>query len=212
MVSAQIKPQPASTDTYSAPLVLRLPGGWALTDDCIIQLGALNNALWFERTAEGALLISPPPGWDSSEREGIIFAQISDWRFAHDAGRSTAATGGYRLPDSSLLVPDAAWISDERLAEVELLPGKPMPATPDFVLEVRSHSDRLSRQQAKMERWMANGVRLGWLLDVENDCVWVYREGQTEPEQLVHPETLSGESVLEGLTVDLTHVWPHSGG
>ena len=42
-------------------------------------------------------------------------------------------------------------------------------------------------------------------------AVWVYRAGQVEPEQLVHPETLSGESVLEGLTVNLTHVWPHSG-
>ena len=212
MVSAQIKRQPASTDTYPAPMVLRLPGGWALTDDCIIQLGALNDQLWFERSAEGALLISFPTGWNSSEREGIIFAQISHWRFARGLGRSTAATGGYRLPDSSLLVPDAAWISDERLAGVELIEGKPLSATPDFVLEVRSHSDRLSRQQEKMQQWMANGVRLGWLLDVENDSVWIYRAGQAEPEQLVHPETLSGESVLDGLTVDLNHVWPQSGG
>ena len=110
MVSAQIKPQPASTDTYPAPLVLRLPGGWALTDDCIIQLGALNNALWFERTAEGALLISPPPGWDSvaNANLSIGFAQIGELATSRStengqaSGRSTAA---YRLPDSSLLVP-----------------------------------------------------------------------------------------------------------
>ena len=118
MVSAQIKPQPASTDTYPAPLVLRLPGGWALTDDCIIQLGALNNALWFERTAEGALLISPPPGWDSSEREGIIFAQISDWRFAHDGDGARplpAATGCPTLRCSCPTQPGSPTSASRRL-------------------------------------------------------------------------------------------------
>ncbi len=211
MVSAQVKPQPADADTYPEPMVLRLPGGWALTDDCIIQLGALNGELWFERSAEGALIISPPPGWESSQREFKIGLQIGSWDLDQENSQASGSTGAYRLPDSSLLVPDAAWISGERLEGVELQPGQPMPATPDFVLEVRSFSDRLSRQQEKMQQWMANGVRLGWLLDVENDSVWVYRESQAEPEQLVHPESLSGESVLDGLTVDLSHVWPQTG-
>ena len=75
------------------------------------------------------------------------------------------------------------------------------------MLEVRSPSQSLQEQQTKMAGWMANGVRLGWLLDAFEETVWVYREGQPEPERLDRPMTLSGESVMEGLSVDLTRVW-----
>ena len=101
MVSAQVKPQPASTDTYPAPLVLRLPGGWALTDDCIIQLGALNGELWFERTAEGALMISPPPGWESSQREFKIGLQIGSWDLDQEKRPSIRVNG--RLPPTGFV-------------------------------------------------------------------------------------------------------------
>ena len=75
------------------------------------------------------------------------------------------------------------------------------------MLEVRSPSQTLQEQQTKMGEWMANGVRLGWLLEAFEETVWVYREGQPEPERLDRPMALSGESVMEGLSVDLTRVW-----
>ena len=218
MVQAPTKPAPISDAPYGAdlveapPITLRLPVQWAADDDCLIELGERNELFGFERTAEGALKISFPTGFQSAEHEFSIGGQIAAWRFARGVGRATGATGGYSLPEGSLLVPDAAWISDERVEGIEIGPTKPMPAVPDFVLEVRSFSQDIRDQQDKMEQWMANGVRLAWLLDPFNTQVWIYRAGQDTPELLERPDTLSGEDVMVGLTVDLTRIWPADNG
>ena len=207
MVSAPTKPQPTVTQAPTAPLLLRLPEEWQLNDDCVARLSDLNEGIWFERTAEGTLRIVPPPGNRSSVRAGRIFAQISHWELDQGRGFAAPADGGFHLPDSSLSIPDASWISDERLAAIDDDDEQVFVACPDFVLEVRSPSRSLQEQQTKMAGWIASGVRLGWLLDAFEETVWVYREGQPEPERLERPMTLSGESVMEGLSVDLTRVW-----
>ena len=218
MVQAPVKPAPAppgaptlSGDIAEAPpITLRLPPQWELTDERMVELGETNEPLGFERTAEGVLQITLPAGFETGRNEASVGAQIVVWRFERDLGEATGATSGYSLPDGGLLVPDAAWISDERLASIagiEIEPTKPLPVAPDFVLEVRSLSQNIRDQQEKMERWMANGVRLGWLIDPYDALVWIYREGQEEPELLERPDTLSGEDVMVGLVVDLTRLW-----
>ena len=218
MVQAPVKPAPAppGTPTLSGdiaeapPITLRLPPQWELTDERMVELGETNEPLGFERTAEGVLQITLPAGFKTGENELSVGSQIANWRFERDLGGATGATSGYSLPDGALLVPDAAWISDERLAGIagiEIEPTNPLPVAPDFVLEVRSLSQNIRDQQEKMERWMANGVRLGWLIDPYDALVWIYREGQDEPELLERPDTLSGEDVMVGLVVDLTRLW-----
>ena len=215
MVQAPVKPAPAppgapTLSGYIAeapPLMLRLPPQWELTDERVVELSEINEPLGFERTAEGVLQITLPAGFGTGKNEVSVGAQIVHWRFERDFGETTGATSGYSLPDGSLLVPDAAWISDERLAGIAIEPTKPLPTAPDFVLEVRSLSQNIRSQQEKMERWMANGVRLGWLIDPYDALVWIYREGQDEPELLERPDTLSGEDVMVGLVVDLTRLW-----
>ena len=218
MVQAPVKPVPAPSraPTLNAhlaeapPIALRLPPQWELTDERVIELGESNELLIFERTAEGVLQITLPAGFGTGRNEASVGAQIVVWRFERDLGEATGATSGYSLPDGALLVPDAAWISDERLAGlagIEIEDTKPLPAVPDFVLEVRSLSQNIRDQQEKMERWMANGVRLGWLIDPYEALVWIYREGRDEPELLKRPDTLSGEDVMVGLVVDLTRLW-----
>ena len=215
MVQAPVKPVPAPSraPTLNAhlaeapPIALRLPPQWELTDERVIELGESNELLIFERTAEGVLQIGFPSGFETGRNELSVGSQIANWRFERDLGEATGATSGYSLPDGALLVPDAAWISDERLEGVESEPTQPMPAVPDFVVEVRSLSQNIRDQQEKMERWMANGVRLGWLIDPYEALAWIYREGQDEPERLKRPDTLSGEDVMVGLVVDLTRLW-----
>ena len=150
MVSAPTKPQSTVTQAPTAPLLLRLPEEWQLTDDCVAQLSDLNEGLWFERTAEGALRIVPPPGNRSSVRAGRIFAQISRWELDQGRGFAAPADGGFHLPDSSLSIPDASWISDERLAAIDDDDEQVFVACPDFVLEVRSPSQTL---QERRRRW-----------------------------------------------------------
>ena len=216
MDQAPAKPAPAeqrdaerSTDlTGAPPITLRLPEHWDLTDDRMIELGEINEAWRFERSAKGALIISPPPGNLSSRRGGIIFGQVLNWSFDAANGYATPADGGMHLPDGALLIPDASWTSDERLAEIDVTDEGVWSVVPDFILEVRSRFQEIEDQQEKLEQWMANGVRLGWLIDPFNTQVWIYREGQDEPELLERPDTLSGENVMVSLTVDLTRIWP----
>ena len=221
MVRAPVKPAPeakrelagSATVAGAPPITLRLPARWTLDSQRLLELSALNEALWFERTAEGALLISPPPSFLNSHRGGHIFGQIFNWQLADDDdGATLPADGAFELPDSSVLIPDASWVSNKRLSEIDVDDEGVWSVVPDFVLEVRSRSQDIADQRDKLERWMANGVRLGWLLDAFEGEVWIYREGQDEPELLERPATLSGEDVMVGLAVDLTRVWPASGG
>ena len=215
MVQAPVKPAPEAKRELAGiaavagapPITLRLPPQWALDGQRLLELSALNEALWFERSAEGALQISPPPSFYSSRSAGLIFGQILNWQLDGDDGESLPADGGYELADSGVLVPDASWVSSERLAGNEPDATDILHLAPDFVLEVLSPSQSIRDQQEKMERWMANGVRLGWLIDPYDALVWIYREGQEEPELLERPDTLSGEDVMVGLVVELTRLW-----
>ena len=215
MAHAPTKPPPApSTQAVASPeivepppLTLRLPPQWALTDECVILLGESNESLGFERTREGALNISFASGIEASGHEFELSTELALWWRTHRRGLARGATAGHSLPDGSLLIPDASWTSDERLAGLDLQPSKPIPAAPDFVVEVRSRSQSLEEQQDKMEQWMANGVRLGWLLDPIDSQAWIYRAGLEEPQTLERPATLSGEDVAEGLTMDLSWLW-----
>ncbi len=210
MVASPSKPAP--TFAPAAGAALQLPAEWPLTNACLLELAALNESLCFERSAEGALVITGPPGNLSGVRAGIIFAQLANWSLAAGGGICGPADVGYERPDSSVAIPDASWLSDQRLAAIDSSDEGLWRVCPDFVLEVRSRSQSTASQQEKMERWMANGVRLGWLLDPFSETVWIYRAGQGGPERLTRPNTLSGESVLEGLSVDLARVWPRAAG
>jgi Uma2 family endonuclease len=74
------------------------------------------------------------------------------------------------------------------------------------VIELRSPSDRLGDLQGKMEEWIANGVRLGWLIDPEPRHVYVYRP-DAPVERHDNPETISGDPVLPGFVLDLREIW-----
>ena len=187
---------------------LRLPAEWTLTEDILLEICALNEGWNFETTAAGELVIMPGTGFDNTERAHEIAADLVNWKRAGGAGRSGGEAGMVHLPDGILRAPDVCWVSPERLSErPEDYDGVLIPVCPDFVVEIRSQSDSVARQQEKMEQWMAYGVRLGWLIDAYSETVWIYREGQDEPEELDKPAQLSGEDVLPGLVVDMARIW-----
>ena len=210
MVQTQEKPRveaPATAETLYAPIVLRLPPEWELTEQCLMEIASLNDPWRFERNAEGALEIVPPTGPLSSKRGVQILIQIAAWILNGGFGDLFESSAGFRLGDTSIRAPDVSWVSNERLADVEVGAEGAWPICPDFVIEIRSPSDRLPQQQAKMRQWMANGARLGWLIDPFEDAVWVYREDQGEPEKIERPSELDCGDILPGLTIDFTHIW-----
>jgi Uma2 family endonuclease len=103
--------------------------------------------------------------------------------------------------------PDAAWVLRPRLTGLAAeQKQKFLPLCPDFVVEIRSPSDRLSIVQAKMQEYLDNGARLGWLFDPPSRTVDVYRPNQPV-ERVENPTTMSGESVLPGFVLDLQKIW-----
>ena len=210
MVSTPTKPAPTPEAAADAPatIVLRLPDDYRLTDDQFLRFCALNEGWLFETDPEGTLLIMTGAALPSSQRAVEIIAQLWLWLRSGIGGAVCDGTAIILLPDGSRRLPDAGWISDERLpATPPRNPEGVWPVTPDFVVEIVSHTDRLEDQQDKMQNvWLANGVRLGWLLDPYEAKVHICRPN-TEPEALERPSELGDAEVLPGLSVELERVW-----
>ena len=166
-----------------------------------------DNPLWqFEYSAQGELIIMPAPGSESSLDETAVGGELYIWRRVN-GGMSYGANVGFRLPSSAERIPDAAWITQERYDN--LTPSErrgTINGAPDFVVEVRSRTDRLPPLLAKMQEWMDGGARLGWLIDYRTRRVHIYRAGQAEPELLENPQTLSGEDVLPGFVFEVARL------
>jgi Uma2 family endonuclease len=205
-VAHKSKPKsPAEASIW--PLVLRTRPALDLTEDQFFEFCQLNDDLRIERTAEGEWLIMPPAGGGSSNRNSEINRQIANWAKQDGTGLVYDSSGGFKLPNGALRSPDAAWLPRERLAQFTVEQQERfLPLCPDFALELWSPSDRLSTIREKMAEYLANGMRLGWLLYPPRRRVYVYRPG-TPVEQLDNPSTLSGDPVLPGFSLDLRELW-----
>lgn len=198
---------PAALTLPPAPIPLRLPASWRLTDDALQQLNALREGWFFEADADGVLLIAPGSPLRTGARGAHLIGQLVPWSDAEVGGAVIGAPTLLRLPDGSRRMPRIAWLSDARLAQIppeeaEYIP----PAVPDFVVDIRPPKGDLSYLRGKMELWLANGVRLGWLIDPYEAKVHIYRPS-AEPEALERPSELGDAEVLPGLSVELERVW-----
>lgn len=177
-----------------------------LTDEQFEQICRANRDLRFERTAKGELIVMSPTGSETGERNWGLNGQLWLWNQQNRLGKGFDSSTGFKLPNGATRSPDAAWVTNERW---DALPTqqkrKFAPICPDFVVELRSPSDELEDLQAKMQEYLNNGIRLGWLIDPETRLVEIYRPNQ--PVQVLNnPTTLSGESVLPGFVLDLAEI------
>jgi len=163
--------------------------------------------LGMEREANGTVTVMSPVKRGSSKRESVLIGLLYAWNYRQsDPGEVQGSTGGFDLPNGSTKSPDAAWISPQRLSESFDEEETFIKIVPDFVAEVRSDTDRLKKLQTKMaDTWMANGVRLAWLIDPYEEKVYIYRAGKTKPEIVEGflGKKLSGEDVLPGFELPL---------
>jgi Uma2 family endonuclease len=178
-----------------------------LTDEQFFQLCQHHREYRFERTATGALIITPPTGGETSRRNSDIIVQLGMWNRQTQRGIVFDSSGGFRLPNGADRSPDAAWVAQDRWNA--LTPDQRQkfpPLCPDFVVELRSPSDDLNTLQAKMQEYIENGAQLGWLIDPQTRQVKVYRPNQ-EAVCLDAPPILSGEPILPGFQLDLTDIF-----
>ncbi len=199
---------PAQSETETLSLELPRTLKLYVTPEQFAALAASNRELRLERTAQGELIVNPPTGWETGERNSRISGELYLWwRNAGSPGEVFDSSTGFNLPNSANRSPDACWISQQRWdALTDEQKGTFANICPDFVVELRSSSDTLKSLQEKMQEYMENGARLGWLIDPQNRTVEVYRVG-VEVEVLSNPTELSGEEVLPGFVLNLRRVW-----
>jgi Uma2 family endonuclease len=186
-------------------LILNLLPTIELTDEQFFQLCLNNRDLRLERTAQGELIIMPPTGWGSGNRNGRLTQRLFNWTDADGTGLAFDSSTGFKLPNGANRSPDASWVSRERLEALNPDPTRFLPIAPDFAVELRSDSDSLKTTQQKMQEYIDCGVRLGWLIDPQNQQVEIYRQGK-EVEVLHSLTSLSGEDVLPGFVLDLSQI------
>ena len=177
-----------------------------LTDDQFYQLCQANHDVRFERTAKGELIVMPPTGGETGKRSGSIFGELWVWNKQQGLGIAFDSSTGFKLPSGANRSPDAAWVKLDRWQALTPEERRQFPPlAPDFVIELRSATDDLNPLQAKMQEYRDNGVRLGVLIDPQNQRVEVYRQNQ-DVEVLQSPATLSGEDVLPKFVLELKEI------
>jgi len=194
--------------TEDNPFILHfMPVLKKITDEDFFELCQANPEWRIERTSEGDLIIMPPTGGETGRRNSHLNGLFYIWVKRDGTGEFFDSSTVFALPNGAKRSPDLAWV---KLARWNALTDKERrgfpPLCPDFVVELRSHTDSLTTLQEKMQDYIANGAQLGWLIDPLERKVYVYRP-QTEVECLNDPATLSGEPLLNGFTLDLQEIW-----
>jgi Uma2 family endonuclease len=186
---------------------IRIQPARHMSDDEFYAFCAANPDLRIERTAEGEIVIMPPAGGETSNRNMDLSSQLQVWTKRDGRGKAFDASGGFILSNGAALSPHASWVLRSRLAKLTAeQKRKFLPLCPDFVVELSSPTDRLSALQAKMDEWIENGAKLGWLIDPKTRSVYVNRPGQTT-ERLVNPLRVAGEPPVDGFVLEMADIW-----
>ncbi|BAZ16242.1 hypothetical protein NIES4071_81170 [Calothrix sp. NIES-4071] len=184
-------------------VVLNLEPVAHITDEQFYQLCMANRDLSLELNASGELVIVSPVGGESGNNEAGLITDLEIWNRQSKLGKVFSSSTIFRLPNGANRSPDAAWVSLERWNALTPEQRKKFPPlTPDFLIELRSETDTLKRLQEKMKEYLENGLRLGWLVNPQNQQVEIYRQGQPVS-VLALPVRLSGEDVLPGFELQL---------
>ncbi len=176
------------------------------TDDQFFRFCSDNRDFRIELTADGELIIMSPTNLETGRKNARINLRLGIWAEQDGSGEVFDSSSELTLPNGAKRSPDASWILKSRWNRfTKEEKEKFTEVCPDFVLELRSPSDRLSELQSKMEEYIANGARLGWLLDPIDNLAIVYRPGR-QPERIDNPAILSGDPVLPGFNFDFKEI------
>lgn len=198
----------ASTSTQPLPVVLDFGSILDKMSDREFFDFCQRNKDWrIERTSEGELVIMAPTGGITGNRNYNLIGLFREWAVKDGTGIGFDSSTCFTLPNRAKRSPDLSWIKLSRWEkltedEQEMFP----PICPDFVVELRSRSDNLEMLKEKMEEYIANGVKLGWLIDPQEKLIYVYRP---KKKVVIHnnPKTISGDPVLRGFVLAMEKIW-----
>ncbi|MGB6296870.1 MAG: Uma2 family endonuclease [Rivularia sp. (in: cyanobacteria)] len=184
-----------------------IPQSFKVTHEQFKELASANRDIKLERTKEGELIIMAPTGSETGNRNTDINGQLWFWNRKKKLGVVFDSSTGFHLPNGADRSPDASWVKIDRWEALTAEEKKGFaPICPDFVVELRSASDNMKPLREKMQEYIENGAKLGWLIDRKNCKVEIYRQG-FDVEILDNPASLSGEDILPEFILDMAEVW-----
>ncbi len=191
-------------DEAFLPAILTAP---PMTDEQFAAFCSEHPNLFFEMSAEGELIVRPPNYTLTACRHRAILTQLDRWAQSNELGTVSDASGGFLLRNGARRAPDAAWTLKSRVRALDpKMVERYWRLCPDFVIEVRSQTDRWRTLREKLREWIENGAQLAWLIDPESRTAEIYRpNGGVEVR--ANPEFLKGEGPVEGFFLDLLPVW-----
>ena len=186
---------------------VRLPPGIIDgNEEEFFQFCQANSELRIERTADGEIIVMSPAGGYASFQSLKVASELFTWAAKDGTGIAFDSSGGFRLPNGAMRSADAAWVQLSRLRELsQRQKQRFIPLCPDFLIEVASPSDEVEVLRKKMQEYRAVGLQLGWLILPESRQVEIYTPAGIET--LLSPDTLSGDPVLPGFTLELGMIW-----
>ena len=165
-----------------------------------------NPDLRLELTRDRKLIVMAPTGGESGEKNGTLFARVWNWNDRTKLGRVFDSSTGYDFIaiGGGKISPDVSWIEKSRLEGINIKGF--IKVVPDFVIELRSATDRLKAVKTKMLEYQTLGVQLGLLINPQDREVEIYRLGQ-EPEILAAPPSVKCNEILPNFTLDMSEIW-----
>ena len=190
------------------PVVVHFePSRLRMNDEEFFMFCQLNPELRIERTSGGDIIVIAPTGGKTGRRNARLIAAFVNWAEKDGSGQFFDSSTEFILPNGAGRAPDLSWIRNERwLALTERQQEQFPPLCPDFVVELRSPTDRLETLKTKMEEYIANGAELGWLIDPLERKVHIFRPG-ADLEVLENPQQISGEPFLKEFVLDVQVLW-----
>ncbi|TAE03889.1 MAG: Uma2 family endonuclease [Bacteroidetes bacterium] len=171
-------------------------------DELFANLSALNPSLRLEVNCFQQLIIAMGTKHKTGNTNARLIGRLDAWNEENELGEIFDSSTNFRMPiTNSVFSPDLSWIENSRLEKIWDIEGY-LKIAPDFVGELRSDSDSLAELKRKMEEYMENGVRLGWLIDPKGEKIYIYRL-QGENSEQSFDEKLVGEDVLPNLEIDM---------
>jgi Uma2 family endonuclease len=188
-----------------------VPQGFRITPEQFEELADAEQIARLELTASGELIVMSPTGGDAGAKNFNLYLDLGIWNRQTKLGVAFDSSTIFALPNGGRRSPDVSWVKLERWKSLTLKEQQGFPPiAPDFVIELVSPSDLKSQRykdlQLKMQEYLDNGVKLGWLIEPSAKTVAIYRSGK-QVEILNNPQSLSGEDILPGFTLDLTEIF-----
>jgi Uma2 family endonuclease len=191
-------------DEYIPPELIGLT---SVTPEQFEQLCREHTELRLELTSTGELIVMTGTGSETGARNANLTSQLVVWTKKDATGICFDSSTTFALPNGARRSPDASWVKRERWDSLTKRQKEGFaPICPEFVVELRSPTDRLTHVRNKIVEYLENGASLGWLIDPFERRVYVYQPDH-EVVILQNPETVSGEPVLPGFTLNVTELW-----